>query len=239
MSVTNLYGEDPTLVNRYLAGQLTEAERAAFEAELARNPATLEEMEATARLKVGLEKLRESGELREELRQSPLWRHPPILALAATFAALVVGFSLFRGNISRHTPPLLAATAASFVDQGGSVLSVASTHAVFRKRVEAYDAVIELPGSQQAVELRVLPETPAESGRYRVSLSRIHDDTTAEPIALVADLVPADDGFVTVYADASRLVPGRYRLSVSGDAPKDAAATADAFLIRVVTAPGK
>ncbi len=61
MSVTKLFSDDPTIVNRYLAGQLDDAERVVFEAELARNPAALAELEATARLKVGLELCKGSG----------------------------------------------------------------------------------------------------------------------------------------------------------------------------------
>jgi hypothetical protein len=239
MSVTNIETEDPTVANRYLAGQLTDAERVTFEAELERNPHTLRELEATARLKVGLEKLRETGELREELRRSPPWRHPLFLAVAATFAAFVVGFSLFRGDISRDTPPLLAASATSFVDQRGSVLPVAGTFAVFRKRVDAYDAVIELPQTRQAIELRVLPQAAAQSGRYRVSLSRMRDDDSLQRIASLPDLRPGGDGFVTVFADTSRLTPGRYRLVVFDNGEGDTPADSDSFLLRMVPSPSR
>ena len=64
--------DDPTRAGRYLAGQLPEAESAAYEAHFATDPEALAELEATARLKIGLQRLRSSGELSELLAGSAL-----------------------------------------------------------------------------------------------------------------------------------------------------------------------
>jgi hypothetical protein len=239
MSVINMRREDPTLANRYLAGQLSDAECTAFEAELAQNPEIVRELEATARLKVGLEKLRETGELAAELQPKPPLRRPLLLALAASVAVLVITFSIFRSDVERLAPPTLASAVSSFADQRVRVTPVAQTFAVFRKRVDAYDAIIVLPATPQAIELRILPETPADSGRYRVSLSRLREDSSLEPAASVSELQPESDGFVTVFADASRLEPGRYRLVVSGERSVNELVAADAFRIRVLPAGSK
>ena len=81
---------------------------------------------------------------------------------------------------------MLASAVSSFTDQRVRAAPVAQTFAVFRKRVDAYDATIELPSTPQAIESRILPETPAESGRYRVSLSRLREDSSLEPATSVS-----------------------------------------------------
>jgi hypothetical protein len=238
MSVTNLFDDtDPTLANRYLAGQLTDAERTAFEAELERNGATLQELEATARLKVGLERLRETGELEHMLRPTSTTRQI-LVGLAAGLAVTVIAASFLVGYFRQPaSAPLLAAAATSFVDVQGSALSVATTVAVFRKRAGDYDAVIELPPARSAIEIRVLPELGAALQRYRVSLARMRDDGPAEPAELIAGLRPAEDGFVTVFADSARLSPGRYRLAVAPTEPNAGSAAPETFMLQVVPAP--
>ncbi|MEP7245138.1 MAG: hypothetical protein ABI885_15880 [Gammaproteobacteria bacterium] len=236
MSVTNLHVQDPTVANRYLTGQLSDAERAAFEAELGSNPAALAELEATARLKVGLAKLRERGDLTRELQRAPSYRLSMVLALAATLTAVVIGVSLWRGDFARSGAPLLAATATSFVDAQGSALPIAETVALFRKRVDAFDAVVEQPATRQTVEFRVLPQSPEESAQYRVSLARMQEDGSLDPETSAKQLHIDAEGFVTVFADASRLEPGRYRLAVSKDHGAGSSAP-DYFVIRVV--PGR
>jgi len=237
MSVTNIDLNDFSVANRYLAGQLDDAECAAFEAQLVRNPQSLQLLEATARLKVGLEKLRETGELAHALTPRPWHGRSLLMALAASVVALVIGLFLSRSSVELAGPTLLAANRSAFVDLQGEVLPLATTLAVFRKRVEAYDAVIELPSSPQSVALRVMPETPAESGRYRVSLLHLGDAAAPEAVASVAGLRPDGEGFVTVFANAWRLIPGRYRLVVSHDGVDDSPTGGDAFLIRVMPAP--
>ena len=236
MSVTQLFPDDrdPTIANRYLAGQLSDAERAAFEAELERNPATLQELEATARLKVGLERLREEGQLDSMLRTSPSRRI--VFAMAATLAVTLIGISLLLGYF-RESPsrPLLAATPASFAS-AGVALPVAGTFAVFRKRQDSYDALIELPATPQAIQVRILPQLITGTERYRVSLARTGDERPpGEPMS-VGGLTAESDGFVWVFIDATRLEPGSYRLALSADGETQDLTKAESFLINVVRA---
>jgi hypothetical protein len=238
-TVTKLDTDDPTLVSRYLADQLSEAERTAFEAELVRRPERLQELEATARVKVGLMQLRKRGELEPLLRPARFVRAPIGIAVAAALTMFTVGVLLFRPGatpmmspfMSSTMAPVIAAASSSLVDGDGRALNVSTVHVMFRSRAEGADATIRHAPSPSAVQLRVLP-AQAEPPRYRATLSRLSDDGTATPVSSAENLQPAADGFVSVFADASRLQPGRYRLIVS--AQKAASAEGDSFLIRVI-----
>src|SRR5262245_39148587 len=235
MSVTNLFkDDDPTIASRYLAGQLTEPERAAFEADLESDAATLNELEATARLKVGLARLRENGELDALLRPTSTFRQV-LIGLAATVTIAVIAISFIAGYVRQSTSlPMLAATPASFVDAQGRALPVAATVAVFTKRAAEYDALVELPADRKVIALRALPQAGASAGHYRVSLGRLRADGVMEHSESVMELTPADDGFVTVYVDTARLAPGRYRMAL---APSDANAdpiTTETFILNLV-----
>jgi hypothetical protein len=230
-NVTKLETDDPTLVSRYLADQLSDAERVAFEAELVRRPERLQELEATARVKVGLMQLRKRGELEPLLRPARFLRAPAGLAVAAAVAMFVVGVLLFRPGVAPPMSPVITAARSSLVGRDGQPLNVSAVQVMFRNRAEGADATVRRGPTPSAVEFRVLP-AQAEPPRYRASLSRLSDDGTATPVSSAENLQPADDGFVSVFADASRLQPGRYRLIVS--AQKAASAEGDSFLIRVI-----
>jgi hypothetical protein len=219
--------------NRYLAGTLSDAERALYEPDIAQNEDTLRELEATARLKVGLARLRETGELDELLQPAPWARLRPALAVAAAFVVLAVGVVLFQLGGSRSSAPLLAASASLLVDPQGSVLPVTRTFALFRKRVQGADATLEAAAAPQAVELRVLPVTTVAAGDYRVTLSRVGDDRGAAAVASVAGLRPAADGFLDLYLDASRLPAGSYQLDVLGTVADGSTVAGGTFWIQV------
>lgn len=228
--------DDPTRAGRYLAGQLSEAESAAFEAQFATDPETLAELEATARLKIGLQRLRSSGEL-SELLAGPASGAPNrtwMLAMAAAIAAAVIGVSLWFPRGGPVTSPVLASAASAFKDHNGHSLSVMATTPMFRTRAEKYDAVIELPATRGAIRLRVLPSSPASTAHYQASLSRIKDDNTAERGMTLSGLQPStDDGFVDVYADSSLLTPGRYQLILTRETGGIGHGDSDTFVIKV------
>jgi hypothetical protein len=228
--------DDPTRASRYLAGQLSEAECAAYEAHFATDPDALAELEATARLKIGLQRLRRTGELSELLAASA--SHSPnrtwVLAMAAGVAAAVIGISVWLPHTGNVTSPMLASAASVFKDHSGRGLSVSATAPLFRTRAEKYDAVIELPATRGAIRLRVLPSNPAESARYQASLARLQDDNTAAKGVTIADLRPSsDDGFVDVFADSALLTPGRYQLILTRESGGPGSCESDTFVIKV------
>jgi hypothetical protein len=229
--------DDPTRASRYLADQLTDAECAEYEARFAEDPEAVAELEATARLKIGLQRLRRSGELSELLAGTGT--HGPnrtwALAMAAGIAAVVIGVSLWFPRSATTGSPILASAASAFKDRSGHSLSVLATAPLFRTRAERYDAVIELPATRGAIKLRVLPSSaPSDSAHYQASLARIRDDDSSERIVAIDDLKSSkDDGFVDLYADSSLLAPGRYRLILTRETGASAAGDVDTFVIKV------
>lgn len=235
--------DDPTRAGRYLADQLSESECAEFEALIVQDPETVAELEATARLKIGLDRLRRDGELGELIRgtEAPLASRASVWALAAGIAAIAIGMTLWFPHAVVSPAPMLGAAANLLKDRSGRELPILATAPLFRTRAERYDAVIELPARRGAIKLRLLPSLPAGSARYIVSLARLHDDGTTESVARIGGLrASQDDGFVDVYADSSLLEPGRYRLTVAQEAAAGSAASTassggdtDTFVIKV------
>jgi hypothetical protein len=222
--------DDPGLAGRYLAGQLSPDELQAYEQHLLANPDAVRELEATARMKVGLANLRDSGQLEGLLRgRTGLgWRWPATLAAAAALILIAVG--LWRGgDVARETT--LVARASELMDTSGRPLAAGSSYALLRTRSSTYDALVELPPEPRAIELRVRPEVPAPA--YGVALSRIQADGTVTQIGNVKELKTEPDGFVRLYVDSSRLEAGPYLLVITPAEDRTAASTT-AFRIKVV-----
>ena len=224
------YIDDHHVVARYLAEQLSDAELAAFEAYYLEHPEMLREMEAAARLKGGLAELRETGEL-NRLLTAKSWRPDRRYLAAAAAAAIAIGVGLLvlRGPSMQ---PVLVATSDVLHSWRGAPLPLASTHAVLRTRSASYDADIALPDSAHAIELRVLPEYEAQPAHYRIVLQSIGDDDALRPVAQIGGLAPESDGFVPVFINTARIGPGRYQLTLSGDAGTTGASEESSFLLR-------
>ena len=225
--------EDPGLASRYLAGQLSLRELQAYEQHLLENPDAVRELEATARVKVGLASLRNSGQLETLLQVPPaplsLW---PALAAAAL---IMIAVALWRGVDSPHDTTLVA-TAGELLDRSGRPLASGSSYALLRTRSSAYDAVIELPPDPRAIELRVRPEVPAHA--HRVALSWLRPDGSVIQIGNVSELAAQPDGFVRLYVDSSRLEAGPYLLVIT-PAEDHAAASTEAFRVKVIAPEGQ
>lgn len=228
--------DDPTRASRYLADQLSEAECAEYEARIIQDPETVAELEATARLKIGLQRLRRSGELSELIAGTgtPPSNRTWVVAMAAGVGAVVIGVSLWFPRPHTSSMPVLASAATAFTDRSGHSLSVLSTTPLFRTRAEKYDAVIELPATRGAIKLRVLPSSPTDSVRYQAALAQIRDDDSSGAAVAIGDLQPsAEDGFIDIYADSSLLAPGRYRLILTREGGSTTTGESDTFVIKV------
>jgi hypothetical protein len=222
---------DPLVLNRYLADQLSDSEREEFERRMVESPDVLHEVEAVARLKVGLFALRSSGDLDAIIAAQRRGPQANWFALAASVAAVAIGIILWRGE-SPSVSPVLTASLTSLVDDRGVSLPLVGRHAVLSTRADGdYDAIIESPRTAGALELRVLPDTTAggAEARYRVQLTRVVDDDTLDPVAQVGGLPAQEDGFVTLYASSEKLTPGRYLLSIANEA----GGAEDVFAVRV------
>jgi len=205
---------DPTLAGRYLANQLSERERGEYEALVISDAEVVAELEATARLKVGLQRLRETGELQRLLDPRSRPRRSYLLAAAAIIVAVAIGLGTW---LPRRLPgvPVVVESAASLRNASGVSIRVGSTVAVFHKRAGAADGVVPAGAAGSGIAIRVLPSVTSPSGRYHVWLSRVRPGESQESVAELEAAAEAD-GFVSVYADASRLAPGRYRLTLVG-----------------------
>jgi hypothetical protein len=226
------YLDDHHVIARFLSGQLSEDESREFEEYMIANPEIVHELESTARLKVGLHALNDRGELEGLLKSKAFFRDTRY-ALAASIAILAVCALLyFRGG----APPTshLLASMSTLVDPAGHLMPLARTYAILRTRGTDYDALVELPTTPQAIELRVLPENSAHPARYRVSLARVTDDGSLSTIGSVAGLIPDANGFVSVYFDSSKLTHGRYQLTVRGDVDTDVPDTESLFRIKLI-----
>jgi hypothetical protein len=194
------------------------------------------ELEATARMKVGLASLRDTGQLAGLLRTSTTPRlRRPAFALAAAAALIVIALGMWRGIVAPRDATLVA-TASELIDRSGRPLDSGPTYALVRTRSSAYDAVIELPREPRAIELRVRPEAPAPV--YNVALSRIAPDGSVAQIGTVTELTAEADGFVRLYVDSSRLESGPYLLVITPAADRTATSTG-AFRVKVVAPEGQ
>ena len=213
---TQALNSDPTTASRYLADQLTDTEREAFEAALERDPDVLRELEATARFKMGLHQLRAKGELDELLRSQPAW---PWIAMAATLGGIVIGVALWRLAPGPSAGPLLAATASAFSNDAGHPLPLSGAFVVYRTRGSS-STNIELPSNRAAIELRVFPELTPQPPSYSARLSPLASNGSAPPTEALRGIVPDQEGFVHLYVDSSSLTVGRYQLVLNGEPAK-------------------
>jgi hypothetical protein len=210
---------DPTLASRYLADQLSDQERRDYEALLVSSPEAVSELEATARLKVGLAKLHDTGELDHLLQQRPGLPLTFLLPLAAALAVIAIGVTLWWSKpVHTATAPLLFASHASLAKSAGHPLPITITAALYVKRAGVAAERIEKPATPAEVVLRALPNPLNKSHRYRLSLSRLRG-AALEVVGEIHNLTPTtEDGFIECYTDSVRLTPGRYEVVVTDQA---------------------
>lgn len=200
------YIDDNHVVARYLADQLADAEREAFEAYSLAHPEILSELEAAARFKVGLGQLDASGRLAYLEKPAPAPSLGRWLRLAALFAAVALGLAFLVHQYA--APPILALN--------GSV-SPQDTYDIVRTRGGGYDAEIAVTADTEWVRVRLLPEAVAEPPRYRLVLYPA-DAGERRPVAEVRAAAPDADGFVPADLRVKSLAPGGYELVIGADA---------------------
>jgi hypothetical protein len=215
-------------VQDYVAGRLSEAERAAFERRLLTDADLIRDLEESLRLREGLEVLRKQNVLeglqfprQRALRGYVAW------ASAVAAAAVLLSVALYYCS---HSPPILGASVAALSGGLTRAPPVVDRHTFAAIRAHASTPEIALPPSG-ALELRVLTAVADASGTFRVTLDQIQMQKTSR-IGRQEHMVPDADGFVVIYANTSRLEPGEYLLTVERDGVKDPAA-AERFAFRL------
>jgi hypothetical protein len=197
-------------IRDYAAGRLSDSDTRAFEAELLVNSALVKDLEDSLRLREGLEVLRDRGELDPQLKPRRQWALQWSLAAAAAVIA-GIGILLWMNSPGGRVAAV-ASTLEALGRPHGERLSVVARYPFAAMRHESALLVLVLP-PRGALELRVLPGSPAPAQSYRVEV----DEILTEPhsIGVVTGLLRDSTGFVTIYADASRLHVGRYALRIT------------------------
>jgi hypothetical protein len=211
----------------YLAGRLSASEAEAFERQLSEHPEVRDEIELTLKLKEGLTRLNERGELKG-LLQAPPARRWLTYAAAATVAIATLGAVLWL-QLRSHTPAVLAQSLKELAAPHHELPSVVATYVLARTRGGAPAAEVPLPDGGGAIELRVLPSVFSPTALYRAGLRRVGGVKIAQIDAALA----APDGYVTIYVDSRALTPGEYEVSLAEAVPQGTNANSDRFVIRV------
>jgi hypothetical protein len=199
-------GRDLERMRDYVVGRLPDEEQQAFEERLGRDPELVRELEQSLQLREGLEQLRSQGYFtRAAAARVRSWTWLPALAAAAALALVMflwVEPSRVPTGVAESPATLLTAAA-------GAPVTARFTFLAMR---EATAPRLALPAGG-LIELRAAPaERSAQSG-YRVTLLRERDGGSSQAVGAVSNVVLTDD-YVHVYADASHLTPGAYRLRV-------------------------
>jgi hypothetical protein len=224
--------DDQHVVARYLADQLSDADREAFEGYCREHPEVYRELEAAARVKVGLAKLGETGRL-EGLVNAP----SPKGIFAYRYAAggagvLAVGAALVASFVMMQAP-MMGANVAEVSGRFGADLPVAATYEFLRMRESTeFDQKITLPLRPAVLKFEVLPDNEGAS-KYRATLS-LDEASGSRVIARADGLAPLPSHYVVLFVSSEKLVPGSYSLVVE---PEDGSEKEPAFRFEVRQAP--
>ena len=224
------------IVARYLAGQLSAADAAAFETHYAEDPDIVRDMDRALRLKEGLAVLKERGELDSLISASgstprgwtPSWK--PAFALAAGLAAVIVGVLLW---VSQATVGPIAGTLPAFTEHAGQPLRVAFTQVLVRTRGSEGPIQVALPATRSAIELRIFPSSRPQDSGFHLMLGQLDAANAVAPLGDVRARASVEDGFVTAYLDSGKLSRGRYVIDLVPEHPSSPPAVADRFVIEL------
>jgi hypothetical protein len=208
-------------VRDYVAGRLSDAARQAFEERLLLDARLVREVEASLRLREGLEMLREQGvlgELRRPQRRALRMRFVRAAVAAAVVGALIVVASqlLYPGT---HSPPVVAASIATLRGDSSAPPRVIGRYSFAAMRGAASTPELPVP-KEGALEVRALTARADTPRTFKVTLVGVRD-TTTPVVGVVEHVAPDADGFIAVYADVAQLQPGAYALVVEPEGISD------------------
>jgi len=159
------------MVPRYLAGQLSASESAAFERALSEQPDLCSQIEQILKFKEGLSRLQERGQLDPLLQAPALPRWLPY-ATAAALAMVALG-ALLWWQMRGPAPESLALSPNAFVARGHEPPSILGTYVLARTRGQVPGADVNAPHTRGAIELRILPSAYSPEAHYSVLLTRL------------------------------------------------------------------
>jgi anti-sigma factor RsiW len=210
---------DRQVIERYLAGQLDDAEADAFERELEARPALARDVEQIARMKTGFAVLERRGELAGLLAR-PAARPRGRIAWAATAAAVVLalGFVVLRPAETPAPAALLAASLDALSARSDSPIPLRASVGLARARGMGADAELTSTGKSPGAAELELTTGGAAGAHYSVELLAV-DSVGARAVATLPDAASDAGGALHLFVSLDRLAPGPYLLRLS---PADA-----------------
>jgi hypothetical protein len=215
--------EEQHVVARYLADQLSDTDREAFELFCREHPEMFRELEATARFKSGLARLGESGQLDSLMAVRPglgsfMLRH------AAAIVAVGIGLAALGGALDAFRTPVIGATVAEVSGRFRTALPVVAEYELMRTRESGdFDARVILPSMPAALHFRVLPDVEGQPS-YSATLSRDTASGTTV-VASVSGLQPDAQQYVAFFISSAAMVPGTYSLRVAPEGDSTSGST--------------
>jgi anti-sigma-K factor RskA len=202
---------DYAKLHDFIVGRMSDDERRAFEDRLEHDPSLVHELEQSLRIREGLQRLRSRGYFEKSAsRRASSWTWIPALAAAAC-----AGLALFLW-LSRVTGPSPILLASLESRTAADVKPLVAANFTFVRMRGSSTPDLHLP-SAGLIEIRIAPSTRETVHRYHVILVRQKESGVVQPVASVANLALSTDGYVHCYANASRLAPGSYVLSIQPD----------------------
>jgi hypothetical protein len=205
--------DDQHVVARYLADQLSDADREAFETYCAQNPEMYRELEAAARFKVGLLRLQETGRISPMLVE----KEEPSVGFSfrkvAALGGVILGAAVFSGAFVATQGPMMASTLAEVSGSFRGELPIVAQVEFMRMRESSeVDQRITSPAARGAIEIRVLPDEEGATS-YLATLS-IDVAGGSRVVATETGLKADEQQYVTMYVRSEELRPGMYSLMV-------------------------
>lgn len=203
------------VIERYLAGQLSDAEADAFERALEAHPELARDVERIARMKTGMAVLERRGELAKLLAQpvAPPKRRAVWIGAAAA-VVLALGLLVFRQAETPTPAALLAVSLDALSSHSDSPIPLRASVALARARGMGPDAELSSSGKAPGAAELELATGAAAGTHYAVELLAI-DSAGARTVAKVPDVATDEAGAAHLFVALHALAPGPYLLRLS------------------------
>ena len=204
------------VIERYLAGQLSDAEADAFEARLESQPELARDVEQISRMKTGFAVLERRGELAKLLAHpvAPPKRRAAWMAAAAAVFVGATGFLVLRQAESPTPATLLAVSLNALSRHSDSPIPLRTSVSLARARGLGPDAVLDSSGAAPGAAVLELATGGDAGTHYSIELLAI-DSAGARPVAKLPDAASDDSGAMHLFVSLQAVKPGRYLLRLT------------------------
>jgi hypothetical protein len=193
-------------VERYVAGSLSEEEKARFEEAMIERPELAADVNVRRRIKAGLSELEKKNELEAFLK--PDAQRPAYVRYAAAAAVLVIVAAGLMTFWNRERPaPLQALLTAAEV---GSKSIVSSFILATTRSTDVLAFEVRRDGGP--IQLQILVDDP-DAAPFTVHLAA-EDSPGARPIE-DSTIAQVTDGFAVIFVDPRELASGNYTLKLT------------------------